>query len=368
MAFSSAWLLRRSSVARSTLVNSIVFYVLVMMASMFAGAVFYFLQPTPVGLAEALGLNMVVMSVGVIAVLHFWATSEDDNSEKLETESPDEAGLQRAILISRAYVIYFLVMMASMTAVGFVYILDTAMTGLDEGLVLGNAIMVPGIIAILWYASKHPGETKKESAVLKNRSASLERWVLVFLVLLNEFFMGWTFLLATGNALMIGNSFVTIFTAVSNVLGSDWFLFTLAFEILFSIYMLRNFFSKEFVRISCLQAFTLIFVPTVFNDHLWATICILSDLAILGGLVAFSYRHLYDKELENQIFRKYLWMLLVLDGLIVTGSLIWIVSGNYLVLFVGIVGETVLYFNAILERIITQRNRYLVSFPTELDS
>ena len=52
MAYTSAWLLKKASNAKSSLDNAIVFYILVMMASMFGGAVLYYLVPTITGIDE----------------------------------------------------------------------------------------------------------------------------------------------------------------------------------------------------------------------------------------------------------------------------------------------------------------------------
>ena len=366
MAFSSAWLLRRSSIAKSSLVNAIVFYILVMMAGMFAGAVLYFAQPSLTGIAEALGLNMVIMSVGVIAVLHNWTGHEGaTEDEKIATEKfgtpSDELELKRAIAISRAYVVYFLVMMASMSAVGFVYIFDTAVIGLDEGLLLGNVIMVPGIVAILWYASKHPNDIN-ESYALTSRSIKLERWTLVFLVLLNEFFMGWAFVLASeGYGVITNGSFLGIAASTfNNVTGSDWFLFTLSLEVIFSLYILRKFFSMDFIKVASLQSLILVFVPTAIGGRVWTTLCVFAELAILAGLIILSYR----QRNRSQNVPRYLRLVLILDSLVVVGSLIWIVSGNVLILYACLVGEAVIYFSAILERIGLEKEKKLTAATT----
>ncbi len=57
MAYTSSWLLKKASNAKSSLDNAIVFYILVMMASMLAGAILYFLDPTTTGIIEGLGLH-----------------------------------------------------------------------------------------------------------------------------------------------------------------------------------------------------------------------------------------------------------------------------------------------------------------------
>ena len=364
MAYSSAWLLRKSSISKSSLINSIVFYVLVMMASMFAGAIFYLVQPTGVGLAEALGFNMIVMSVGVLVVLHYWTRDDDQEGAVKESSGiSDELELQRSIILSRAYVVYFLVMMASMTAVGIVYIINITITGLIEGLVIGNAIMIPGIVAILWYASKHPNETN-QMRNQSDRSIRLERWILVFLVLLNEFVMGWAFVLASESSEIANGSLLVITSStLDHVLGSDWFLFTLAFEVLFSLCMLRGFFSKDFVRIGIMQTLILAFIPTAINLEFWATLCLFANFTVL---IVLSYHYIRKKSSSGEKIGKYLGLALALESLTMLGLLIWFVNGNTLILLISAVGQAVLYFDAILERITIEKSKVTNSLLSDV--
>jgi hypothetical protein len=361
MAFVSAWLLKRSSVANSSIINSVVFYVLVMMAAMFVGAVLYFEKPGQYGLAEALGLNMIVMTVGVLVVLHYW--TKDDKVEE-NVENSDEAELQRSIVISRAYVIYFLVMMASMSTVGITYVLNITLIGLNEGLVLGNVIMIPGVFAILWYASKHPGDSMK---IPGGRSIRVETWTLVFFVLLNEFVMGWAFVLASGTSPVFGSGSVLQVIALTlyHVTGSDWFLFTLAFEIVISVVLLRKFFSRVFVMVAILQSVILFFVPTAISGKVWTDICVLVEIAVLAGLIAFSYPQLTRNRSSMENYRTYLKTLLILDSLVVVGTLIWATDGNALVLLPCLVAETVLYFNAILERVGVEKSKLSLAIAAD---
>ncbi len=364
MAYANAWLLKRSAIAKASLVDSVVFYILVMMASMFGGAVIYFEQPTGTGLAEGLGLNLIVMSVGVFAVLHYWTKNDSvEEGESAEhAERTEEQDLQRSIVISRAYVVYFLVMMASMTAVGFVYIFDTTTEGLNIGLLLGNLIMVPGIAMILRHALKHPGDTD-ESLARVNPSQRLGRWTLVFLVLLNEFVMGWAFILASGNLAAPSEASLSVLASTLNsVAGSDWFLFTLSAEILFSIYMLRRFFSENFIRTVYLQSLILIFVPTAIAGNSWSTISLVIAVALFAVLILFSYRELGSKRLEGQEIKKYVRKALLLDLVAVIGTFFWTTTGNDLVLFAGLAGESILYFDSILERVSVEK-RTRISTP-----
>ena len=371
MAYSSAWLLKKSSLAGSPLVNAVAFYILIMMASMFLGATLYLLQPTLTGLAEGLGFNMVVMTVGIIAVLHYWTSGKDEEERLAETSAgnSDEAELQRSIIISQAYVVYFLVMMASMTATGMIYIINTAMIGLDEGLIAGTAIMTPGVALVIWYALKHSNQMIEQKNV-ETTSSGPARLTLIFFVLLNEFVMGWTFILATGDSGISGATLgQLIVSTLSYVGGSDWFLFTLAFEILFTVFMLRKMFSREFVRIVSLQILTLVFVPTAIAYHSWAVLCEIADVLILAILFILAIRYLTNGQLSNDGVRRYLLTLLVLYGISVLGSFIFVSEGITLVLLIPLLGEIILYFNTILERIRVEKGQEIRLKPTEvLDS
>jgi len=348
MAYTSAWLLKRASNAKSMLDNAIVFYVLVMMASMLASAVWYFLEPTTIGIIEALGLNMFVMSAGVIAVLRYWAGESDEAEESEVGMDPNELELERSVKISSGYVVYILVMMASMTVTEIFYTINTALTGLEEGLIAGTVIMTAGVIFILWYSSRH--STKIKSSVVENSQSTRSKFVrstLISLIMVNEFMMGWLFTLVSGTPKIYGATLPQITESTfTSVAGSDWFLFTMALEIILSIYMLRNAFSRNFVRIVCLQSLAILFVPTAINAPLWVELSTCPDSVILVGLVLA-----YKNSLNDQPVRKYSLVLLVLYSLMLVGFLLWAVQGNALLLLLSIIGEMVLYFNTIIERI-----------------
>jgi hypothetical protein len=348
MAYTSAWLLKRASNAKSSLDNAIVFYVLVMMASMLASAVLYFLEPTITGILEALGLNMFVMSAGVIAVLRHWAGESDEVEESSIGVDPNELELERSVKISSGYVVYILVMMASMIATEIFYTINTALTGLEEGLIVGTIIMTAGVIFILWYSSRH--STKIKIPTVENSQSTRSRFVrsiLISLVLLNEFLMGWLFTLVSGTPKISGATLPQIAeSTLTSVAGSDWFLFTMVLEIILSIYMLRNAFSKNFVRIVCLQSLAMLFVPTAINAPFWVNLSAFLDSVILIGLILA-----YKNRLNDQPVRKYSLVLLVLYSLAMVGFFIWVVQGSALLLLISIIGEMILYFNTIIERI-----------------
>jgi hypothetical protein len=352
MAYTSAWLLKKASNAKSSLDNAIVFYILVMMASMFGGAVLYYLVPTITGIDEALGLNMIVMSVGVIAVLRYWTTSDIQVDDSKIGTTADELELEKSIIISRAFVVYFLVMMASMTATGIVYIVNTALTGLEEGLIAGTAIMTVGVIVVLRHAYNHSSQVK--ISTIENRRSTrskLVRSILVSFILLNEFLMGWSFTLAYGSPkISTGSLFQVVASTLTSVTGSDWFLFTMVLEMLLTIYMLRDVFSKNFIGIVCLQSAAMFFVPTAINSPMWVALSETLEAVISIGLAILAYEYLIRNRQNYQAVKNYVLLLLLLYSAMIAGFLIWISEGNSILLLGSVIGEIVLYFNAILEK------------------
>ena len=353
MAYITAELTRRASNAKSALDSAVVFFILAMMAGMFAGAVLYLQNSTLLGLNEALALNMGVMTVGAIAVLRYWTTTSDELGTTAGLSPPaktsDELELERSMITTRVYVVYFLVMMASMTAIGIIYVIDTAMIGLEEGLIVGNAIMTAGVLDVLRYAFKHNEGRKTGRISVRSPHA---RATLISLVLLNEFLMGWTFVAASTSSTPIISSQqlnIVVTSTFTSVAGSDWFLFTMVLEMILSIYMLRREFTKEFVELVLFQSSAMFFVPTAIKGVIsWSEFCIFFECAAMLVLGALAYEYLYRNRISGKEIRQYLFAFLIFYSVTIVGLVIWILLGNSLLLLVSIIGAMVLYFDAIL--------------------
>jgi len=141
-----------------------VFYLLVTMATMLGGWIIYLLSPNANGIIDAVGINMLIMTVGVIVILRYWERSSlepasvlaitegSETSTQIQVssgETSDAVDLEHATVLANSYVLYFLVMMASMTALGFVYVIVNGALGLELGLIVSVAIMTTGTIPIL---------------------------------------------------------------------------------------------------------------------------------------------------------------------------------------------------------------------------
>lgn len=282
MAVITSWLVKRTIYAKTSADRALVFYLLVTMASMFGGAVIYLLSPSITTIVEAVALNAVLMTGGIIVVLRFWAERLTD--EKL-AESMGQSNSQSTVTTS-----------------------------------IGTA----------------PAE-------LPTTSNLATRALAIFLILLNEFLMGWTFVLASGSS-----PASNLLSAFDSVVGSDWFIFTMVMEMILSIYMLKSSLPKNFFIIVLLQSVIMFFAPTALNNGTWVTASIYLGSVAMIGLLIFFYEYLFNHRSISVGIRQYLVALMAIYALMMAGLYVWLIQGSSLLFVISIIAEMTLYFNAII--------------------
>jgi polyferredoxin len=364
MSYFMSWLIKRATISNSSTNKALVFYLLVTMATMLGGWIIYLLSPNAAGIVEAVGVNMVIMTVGVIVILRYWDKASVDQiaaplandviateGQQTASESSDAAELEHATALANAYVLYFVVMMASMTALGFVYIIMGGTLGLEVGLIVATAIMVSGTIPILRRSARSSSSLTKRvsSDLLKSYSV---RGVIIALALFNELLMGWSFVLASGTPALprTGSLVQNATSSFATVVGSGWFIFTMALEMALTIYMLRNEFQRSFVPIFALQAAVMVTAPTAINDATWHVASIYVGSIAMIGLMILLLEHMFKERLLNMATRAYFLILMSLLALMMAGLFEWVLYGNSLLFVFSILGEMVLYFNAVLSQ------------------
>ncbi|MHB2037359.1 MAG: 4Fe-4S binding protein, partial [Nitrososphaerales archaeon] len=331
---------------------------------------------------EAIGLNMIIMTVGVIVVLRYCesnfigpstispvasASPLGGDIQDLHKNSSEVADLEHATALANAYVLYFLVMMASMTAIGIVYVTVSGTTGLELGLIVGTGIMTAGTISILRRSARSHSAFDSRRTGSKLIKSYFVRGVIISLVVFNELLMGWAFVLASGTPAIPSGGFSpqNFIAAFTTVVGSDWFIFTMGLEMMLTIYMLRRDFQKSFVPIFLLQTIVMLFAPTAIINPMWRSASIYLGSAAMIGLLVIIFEYMYKERLLNDSVRKYLFALISLYGVMMTGLFIWITQDNSLLFVVAILGEMILYFNAALAQSSFKKNSISSSAATK---
>ncbi len=300
MAILTAWLVKRSILAKTPADDALVLYLLVTMASMFGGAVIYLLAPSVTSLVEAVGINTIFMMGGIIFVLRYWEPPSpfllaSEVSRDEETEVAEPAPSSRS---------------------------GTFDTGSKASL----------------------GETEKQHTIVS-------RAAVIALVLLNEFLMGWTFVLASGSTVITTGSFSQVaISTFDTVVGSQWFIFTMVAEMALSAYLLRNDLPRNFLVIILSQSIVMFFAPTAINNPSWVPASVALGSAAMIALLIYMYEYLFKNRMITRTIRGYFVALLTAYALMMAGIFIWMVQGSALLFVLSILGEMVLYFSLIFTR------------------
>ena len=304
MAFVTSLLVKRALDAKTPADNDVVLYLLITMASMFGGAVIYFLSPSVISIVEAVAFNAVLMTGGAIFILHRWTEGSLDEEIGKITVAPSQGAASDVVAD----------------------------------------------------ATTHDAGTLKVGT----------RAAVISLILLNEFLMGWAFVLASGSLTTAsGSSAQAALSTFSRVVGSDWFIFTMVLEMIFSVYMLRKGLPKSFFLIVIGQSIVMFFAPTALNSANWVTYSVYLGSVAMIGLLIYMYEYLFKNKIITSAIRGYFLALLALYAMMMAGIFVWIIQGSALVFVLSIVGEMILYFNLILSKgsIETSKSRSWLTDP-----
>ena len=171
----------------------------------------------------------------------------------------------------------------------------------------------------------------------------------IFLLLLSEFLMGWTFNLATGLVrLSAGYSFGIIASEIDYSLTTYWFVFTMVAEMGFTLFVLRKALRPDLLAILVIQAVVMLLTPTAVPLAAWENYTVYLEAAVMGGLIIFAFSYLRRKEERGKSTLVYLGLFIVANAIMMAGFLAWLLNGETLFLALSLVVETVIYFDAVL--------------------
>ncbi len=275
MALVTSWLVKRTIYSKTNIDRALVLYLLITMASMFGGAVIYYSSPSVLSLVEAVAVNAVLMTGGVIFILRFWGENVDEELNQLVATSDNAS------------------------------------------------------------------QTTLQSSRIETQGIAF-RGAAISLILLSEFLMGWAFVLISGTPT------ITSGTLFQTVVGSDWFIFTMALEMVLSVYFLRRDLPKYFVAIFLTQSVVMFFAPTAIHNSSWVTDSIYLGSIAMIGLLIYVYEFLFNHRLITNVARAYLVALLGAYATMMAGLYLWLVVGNSLLFVLSIVAEMVIYFDVLL--------------------
>lgn len=185
-------------------------------------------------------------------------------------------------------------------------------------------------------------------SALVNNTLGL-RATYIFLLVLSEFLMGWTFNLASGLiSLSAGYSVADVGKQLQYSLTSYWFVFTMVGEMGLTLFVLRRALSPNILKILVIQAVVMFLTPTALGSRVWETYTVYLEAVVMTGLVAFALDYLLRKKERDRPVLSYLGLFIIANAVMMVGFLLWLVDGDSLLLALSLVAETVIYFDAVL--------------------
>ncbi len=285
---------------------------------------------------------------GSTAILVKWAA---------EARTPLRAGI----------VLFLLAMMAAMFGGAVVYFVAPGPDSLISGLWLASGLMSLSVFPLFFIYLKEAGARVAEGEAFVDRPLQwIRRFVasVVALVLLNEFLMGWTFQLASGQpmAALLGGSDGT-WNLLVNVVDSPWFLFTMALEMGLTVWLLRGRLPRAFVGLLLAQSALMFFSAPAFSPPAGAYLVVVLGSALMIGIIVFVMEYLYRHRQLEPVLSGYFLGLLSTYALMMVGLYAWITYGSGLLFASSILLEMTLFFSVVVR---TERFSQSLSTPWQL--
>jgi len=224
---------------------------------------------------------------------------------------------------------------------------------LIDNMLVMNILMIPmGVILFLRFISERKMKQPSQMAedVKSNATTLMLGSCTVILVLLNEFFMGWAFQLASGGkfTFLDATNSISLFVSVVN---SYWFVFPMAFEMVLTVFFLRKELRRELLYIVSLQSVIMFLSPTAITDTGWAAMTVVGGSVAMIILFVYVFDYLSKNSSIGRRFARYVPLLIATYALMMAGLFVWMVNGDGLLFAVSIIAEMLVYLSLVLRRV-----------------
>jgi polyferredoxin len=253
------------------------------------------------------------------------------------------------------FVFFILAIMLSMPITAVIYFYNPSLDLLV--LLIGFNMLWMGAAALPLFSEKLWNMLDKEESGIEGRpvkaitptvqsttairDASISALVII-LVLLNEFFMGWAFLLASGSSPLLDP--VRIF---SEVIGSYWFLFSMSFEMALTTFFLRKELARNYLYLVALQSVVMFLSPTAILSSTWVSFSVYAGSIVMIVLYVYAFEYLARNRMLDGNVAGYLLRLMAAYGVMMAGLYVWELTASASLFALAIVLEMIIYLNLV---------------------
>ncbi len=249
----------------------------------------------------------------------------------------------------RASVVQFLLLMMSGMLLGIlVYFAVGGTSGIVAGFWVAGAIMSASVVIVfLAFVRERPllEEPTRPPASTWGRGGFVVS--VIGLVLLNEFLMGWSFSLLSGELPVgVGSGGVRLTSVLASAVVSPWFVFPMALEMVLTLAWLIRTVPVPLRRYLLIQPAAMVCSPPTLAYLPWAVGTAVGASLLMAAAVAFLLlAEFRGEEVPPRVFA-FGWRLIVTFGVMAVGLYAWVVWGNVAVFAVALVLQMLLFLHA----------------------
>jgi hypothetical protein len=249
----------------------------------------------------------------------------------------------------RASVVQFLLLMMSGMLLGvLVYFAIGGTSGIVAGFWVAGAIMSASVaIVFVTFVRMRPaldGSSMQEPAPVRRPGFLVS---VVALVLVNEFLMGWSFSLLSGEiAVGFGPGGSQLGSVLTGAIISPWFVFPMALEMILTLRWLLRIVPVPLRRYLVIQPAAMVCSPPTIAALAWAVGTAIGASALMALAVAFLLLALFrGQDLPARVFT-FGWRLIATFGFMAAGLFAWAVYGNVAIFAVSLLLQMLLFLHA----------------------
>jgi hypothetical protein len=255
-------------------------------------------------------------------------------------------------VVSAAFVVFLLAMMASMFLGALVYASDPGTRSLVVGLWVAGIAMSASVFPVVAIVLREAARSTETNGAPSSRALASPTTLVaavVGLVLLGELLMGRTFATAAGTIAPTATGTAPgVFAWLAVSVTSPWFLFPMALEMGLAAWWVGRNLTRPMLPLLLAQAAVMLFSPPALAGISWRLGSSVASATIMAGIVGYLLLLEYHGQPLARPIAAYSVRVVGTFALMGAGLFVWAVYGNALLFAAGVVAQSAVFFGAVV--------------------